>query len=87
MGRAENRKGGPLRSGRSEEVGAKGGEYVPEGPKLQIFFALRAIKTSEIAPNLTEGGANVPKNMQIVSALRAILSLTLPKVLYLSPGA
>ena len=66
-GRAENRKGGPLRSGRSEEVGAKGGEYVPEGPKLQIFFALREMKTSEIAPNLTEGGANVPKNMQIFS--------------------
>ena len=37
-GRAENRKGGPLRSGRSKEVGAKGGEYVPEGPKLQNFF-------------------------------------------------
>ena len=30
-------RGEPLRSGRSEGIGAKGGEYVPEGPKLQIF--------------------------------------------------
>ena len=60
-------RGDPYVAGGVREVGAKGGEYVPEGPKLQIFFALRAIKTSEIAPNLTEGGANVPKNMQIFS--------------------
>ena len=38
-----------------------------KGPNYKFFFALRAIKTSEIAPNLTEDGANVPKNMQIFS--------------------
>ena len=78
-GRAENRKGGPLRSGRSEGIGAKGGEYVPEGPKLQIFFAHRAIKTSEIAPNLTEGGANVPKICKFSQASRDTIPNTTKK--------